>query len=517
MRRILFVVQVVGLLLGFYVMCAALVAGLITLTVLEINVVGSGRLSVLLIVVTLAAIFVVARGVFVSTHVRARDIVGVEVTPAQQPALYARIRELAARVGTRPPRRIHLVPDVNAAVWENTRLLGIVPGRRRMMIGLPLLMALTPAQMDSVLAHELGHYGNRDTRLGGLVGRTRQGVLGALRAAGRRRKFELPGAVLFILLFRSYAKLVLKVTQEASRAQEYAADRVSAAIAGKTNAIAALSEVRVVDTAFDFYLDRYVGPGLELGLLPLAPELFGGFVGLLNEPARRKELDEMRSNPRKEQADPFDSHPPMPERVAALAALPDDGVPLDTSAVRAIAILAHPADVLAQVAARSLRKELPGKQAVSWDDLAQAAGLSRAEKRAQPLRDVVVRLSAGRPAHIATFMELVGAGRFYEILDALPHNEASRSTNATGRVAREHAKTELAGMLTGWLLADMVRSGRARWTHSWADIAGDLKAPPGLRADLDGAVGALVAVRPDPGPLRAFVSGVAVAHSAVTS
>jgi Zn-dependent protease with chaperone function len=511
MRRILFVGQVVGLLLGFYVMCAVLVAGLVTLTVLEIEDVGNGRLTVLLIAVTLAAIFVVVRGVFLSTHMRARDIVGIEATPAQQPALHARIRDLAARVGTRPPRRIFLVPEVNAAVWENSRLLGIIPGRREMMVGIPLLMALTPAQMDAVLAHELGHYGNRDTRLGGLVGRTREGVMRALRTAGRRRKYELPGAVLFVLLFRTYARLVLKVTQEASRAQEHAADRVSAAISGKANAIAALSELRLIDAAFDFYLGRYVGPGLALGLLPMPAEMFGGFTGLLAEPARKAELDEMRNNPDNDKkADPFDSHPPMPERVAALAALPDDGVPLDTSGMRAIAILAQPGDVLAQVATRALRKELPGKRAVSWDDLAQAAGLDRADKRAQPLRDVVMRLSGGRPAHMGTVVELVGAGRLNEILDALPRNEASLGTNATGRVAREHAKTELAGMLSAWLLSDTVRSGRARWTHSWADIAGNLQAPPELKAGLQAAVDALVAVRPDAIPLRFFVFGTAV-------
>ena len=173
MRRYAFVAQVLGLLAGFYLICIALVAGLTALTVVGFAEAGVNRLTLFLSLVTLAAAFVVVRGVFVSTHLRVRDIAGVEVTAADQPALWHRVHQLAAQVGTRPPRRIFLVPEVNAAVWENTRLLGLIPGKRQMMVGVPLLMALTPAQLDAVLAHELGHYGNRDTRLGGLVGRTR--------------------------------------------------------------------------------------------------------------------------------------------------------------------------------------------------------------------------------------------------------------------------------------------------------------------------------------------------------
>src|SRR2546423_9547241 len=204
MRRYLFVAQILSLLIGFYVICAALVAGLIALDVFVFSLGGAERAGVALLAVTLAAIFVVLRGVFVSTRLRHRHVVGIKVPETEQPALWARIRELAAQVGTRAPRRLYLVPDVNAAVWENTRLLGMIPGRRQMMIGVPLLMALTPAQLDAVLAHELGHYGNRDTRLGGLVGRTRQSVLATVRAAAGRRR-GLPGGGLFVAIFRWYA------------------------------------------------------------------------------------------------------------------------------------------------------------------------------------------------------------------------------------------------------------------------------------------------------------------------
>ncbi len=510
MRRYTYVAQVLSLLIGFYLMCAALVAGLVTASVVGFAESGVNRLTAFLLLLTLAGIFVVLRGVFVSTHIRARNIVGIEVTPAEQPALWERIRYLAEQVGTRAPRRLYLTPDVNAAVWENARLLGLVPGKRRMMVGAPLLMALTPVQLDAVLAHELGHYGNRDTQVGGLVGRTRQSVLAALRAAGRRRSFELPGANLFVVVFRAYAHLVLRVTQEASRAQEYAADRVAARIAGAQNAIAALNEIQVIDSVFDFYLERYIAPGLPLGLMPAQPEVFGGFTALLADPARRAQLEELRRNPRPETTDRYDSHPPMSERVAALAALPPDGRTGDGPGMRAVAILANPADVLARIALRAMQKQFGDKRAVAWNDLAHAIGLHRAEERARPLWEATFRLS-GRPADLAVFVQMVAAGRLNELLDALPPSEASRRTNATGRVAREHAKTQLASMLSSWLLGHLARGGRVTWTHSWADIDGQLQIAPELEAELGSAVEELVAVRPDSTRLRGLVSAIGVA------
>src|ERR1700752_4981383 len=99
MRRYVFVAQVFTLLIGFYAMCAALIAGLVALTavVFRSNVTTSAATTLLF--VTLAAIFVVIRGVFVSPRFKARDIVGIEVRPVEQPTLWRHIRQLASQVG----------------------------------------------------------------------------------------------------------------------------------------------------------------------------------------------------------------------------------------------------------------------------------------------------------------------------------------------------------------------------------------------------------------------------------
>lgn len=64
---------------------------------------------------------------------------GVAVKPEDQPELWEQVRAAAEATGERPPDELYLVADVNAEVAEQRRLLGLLPGRRRMLLGLPLL------------------------------------------------------------------------------------------------------------------------------------------------------------------------------------------------------------------------------------------------------------------------------------------------------------------------------------------------------------------------------------------
>src|SRR5262245_47222634 len=99
--------------------------------------------------------------------------VGVPLTETRAPELWADVRRLATTAGTRAPDEIRIVTDVNAAVSENARLLGLIPGRRYLYVGMPLLMTLTVSQLRAVIAHELGHYSHSHTRLGEIAYRGR--------------------------------------------------------------------------------------------------------------------------------------------------------------------------------------------------------------------------------------------------------------------------------------------------------------------------------------------------------
>lgn len=153
----------VALLVGFYVLAFGLIGGLLALetyALIERPFVG---LKLALFVVP--AVYALAKGL-ISLERRERDEVpGILVTPEEQPALWDLVRRLAADAGTRPPDEIRILAAVNAGVAEDTRFLGLRVLKRRMFIGAPLLTSLTEKQLIAVLAHELGHYANKDTRL----------------------------------------------------------------------------------------------------------------------------------------------------------------------------------------------------------------------------------------------------------------------------------------------------------------------------------------------------------------
>jgi Zn-dependent protease with chaperone function len=483
MRNTTFAVKVVGLLIGFYLLCFGLLGGLLALDVVAIEFAdwGGGRVILALLAATVAAFIVVIRGIFVST--RNRKPGGVRVGRADEPMLWQRVTDLANAVGTRAPKTIRLVPQVNAAVWEDSYLLGLIPGKRHMMIGVPLLLGLTPAQLDSVIAHELGHYSGRHTQMGGLVGRTRASVLNAMYAAqGRRRsgkaaRVRLPGSDLYAAVFTLYARRVLRVTEAASRLQEYAADRVAAQIAGRTAVTSALRELPVLDAAFDFYVDRFLGAGLGANLLPPPAEALGGFGALLADESRSAELEEIRANPPKAESDPYDSHPPIADRIVAIDAMSDtDRIPippmLADPQARAIRLLTNPIAALSSVSLEMLSGELKkGRRTVDWNTLAHSAALHRATERSAELRAVVTRLT-GQPAAIAGLIGLAVGGHLPAVLAALPMSDAAKNAASGGRVAREFAKTQLGYQLRAWINLELGSSGRMTWRHDWAQVGG---------------------------------------------
>ncbi|MEK8227949.1 M48 family metalloprotease [Oerskovia sp. M15] len=208
---------------------------------------------------------------------------GVVLSPSDAPELWSTVRELADAAQTRVPDEIRLITDVNAAVSEETRLLGLIGGKRHLYIGIPLLQAMSVAQMRSILGHELGHYSQQHTRLGAVTYRGRSAIMATVQ--------ELSGNLVGWFL-KQYAKLYVLVSAAVSRRQELEADQISVRVAGRSTAQSALREVPLVDTAWTFYERQYIGLGWENGYAPTSADVFGGFARLLE--ARDGELASMR-------------------------------------------------------------------------------------------------------------------------------------------------------------------------------------------------------------------------------
>ncbi|WP_155369121.1 M48 family metalloprotease [Catellatospora vulcania] len=435
----------VGMLVGFFVLVLVEFLATVVFAVWLVTV-GPAALAVK---VTAPLFIAIVGGVgwalWQAIRFKNEPMPGVVVTPDQAPQLWAEVRRLAEGVGTRAPDELRIVPEVNAAVSEHAKLLGLIPGRRYLYLGLPVLQATNVDQLRAVLAHELGHYSGAHTRLGAVAYRGRIAMEGAI---GRIGKWNVAGWPI-----RLYARAYLLVDNAVSRRQELEADAASVRLAGKQAAVAALTEIKVVAMAYDFYLGRYVAPGAELGLLP--DNVFAGFGDLLS--AREEEIAGLRAEAAQgERRSRWSTHPPLSVRIAAINALPE-GMPSNDRR-RATDLVPDLSAMSARLHHLSVRTD--GREVLPWPQFTATT----ATRQLQATADNIFRELARR-------MNRPLAG-LYEVLDALAAGRASELGAAFFTdVTRKEAGVRFAEPLELLLMLAAVRSERATWQASWTGSA----------------------------------------------
>jgi Zn-dependent protease with chaperone function len=519
------------LLAGFYLLGVLLLAALAGADYLLYLYAPSSLAPKLYVVSVLLAIPLV-RGLFMLRTPKSEDPPGLPVTEADEPALWRTVRELAAAVGTRAPSRIVLTADVNAAVSEDARLLGLLPGPRHLYLGIPLTQGLTEAQLRAVLAHELGHYSNADTRLAAITARGRAQVLRTIghfeeradRTAGRERarlekknakaaakgkktkEIDTTGAGItyrvMARLYAGYGKLYIRATLTGSRRQEYAADAAAARIAGRDATASALREIPALDAAFGFYMNSYATLGAEARLLPPRGEFFGGYGRMLS--ARQLELIGLRTELPTEPTSPYDSHPPIADRVERIEALPADGR-ADEARGAALGLLTDPDRTLAALEDAVLTEDvLRFRRTADWQELLDGAMVANLASLDTALHRALAMYTKSHPS-LAALLKVIDDGQLWQLARRLPLSD--QAAEAQGRAFREFARPALADALQGMVLAELSAHSRLSWQFSWSKPAAVRlpPAPDGTEADLGTAIAAAVADHPDTGPLRTLL------------
>ncbi|WP_338703173.1 M48 family metalloprotease [Streptomyces sp. Q6] len=172
------------------------------------------------------------------------------------PALFALVDEVAAVAGTRGVDAVVLDLQVNASVTTYG-----IRGRRLLNLGIPLWEMLGPRERVALLGHELGHFGNGDTRHGVIVAQ-------ALRSLDTWRYFVAAAprptpleAVLNLLrlpprmLVTGVMLLLDGLTLRAAQRAEYLADTM-AARAASTDAAVRLMDLLLVAASAEGMLRR---------------------------------------------------------------------------------------------------------------------------------------------------------------------------------------------------------------------------------------------------------------------
>lgn len=518
------------LLAGFYLMGAVLLAAMALLDwllVTRLFTAGAAWFEGTVLTVTVLLAVAILRGMYAFLRAGRLGPVphGVAITQQEQPELWEQVRAAAEVTGERPPDELYLVAEVNAGVAEQSRLLGLLPGRRRMLLGLPLLAGMTVPRLRAVLAHEFGHYGHLGTRLGGVTMRGREAVLHTVEVfrEGSTALHHAIGA-----LYIGYARMFLRTSQSVARHQELAADQIAARHAGREATAAALRALPVLDAAYTHYLETYASMGAPFGVLPPVGEFHGGFRRLLA--ARTGErLTALCAGQRPPRPHPYDSHPPTDERIALIEELAADGR-TDGSADEpaALTLLRDPDRVFAALEARTLTHEATRLPRMSWDDLVMARAVADAEGWSRPLRLAVARAlrsaahisdgsaparrdapgtETGGDAELPGLEDVLDAfdrGLLWtEITDRIP--KPAQAARLTGTSARNFIRPRVFDGLAGMIHLRLAATGQAAPDIAWSGQPG-LTLPEAWERDMDDALDAAVADTPDTAPLRALLA-----------
>lgn len=428
MRTTLRALLALGLLTGFYLLVFAVVAidlaVLVELVVLPsppgvTRVLGLPSNAFQPVVLSVPLLMAVFYGVFRVSGRAGAVTWSVRVSRDQAPELWAVAEALAGQAGTTAPTEIRVTSQANAMVTEESFLLGLIPGRNRVLyIGVPLLAGMTADELRAVLCHEFGHYARKHTRLAAVVYRGSASLgatLGQLRQqrADRSRPGFRPDYTWLLLVPLSlYARLFYRLSRAVSRRQELEADAAAAAIVGPAVTADALRAVHAIGVCWEVFRAEVVAPMQRSGRMP--DDVFSAFGALLAEPGFEPKLTRLRESLPELTASRLDTHPSFATRLDLLAAMP--AVPLAGSS--------RPADSLigarARVFERASRALTPlSAKPVPWRQWLELAAQTRATGPARMLRRAVIRLSGADSHPLAAVLDLLEAGQARQVAGEL--------------------------------------------------------------------------------------------------
>jgi Zn-dependent protease with chaperone function len=256
---------------------------------------------------------------------------GLQIDRHTQPLFFQQVDEIAAALGEKAPEEVFLTGEPGAWATQRRKAFDL-RARRILVIGLPLFGLLNVSELRATLAHELAHFYSGDTRLGPWVygaqrvlARSSNNVLEMQKMGG----IHLVRLVLSLvaLIIGQYFLLFLRAVRFISRKQEFRSDELACLVAGKTAAIRAITKVLGAAPTWPAYWDLLVLPVLNANRIPDIATGFSQFLGLASTiQFVNFHLTELN---KAWKPNPYDTHPPFPDRIKAIESLPTDSFELD--------------------------------------------------------------------------------------------------------------------------------------------------------------------------------------------
>ena len=192
-----------------------------------------GRIPIKLVAILaiggLITIYTMIRSLFVK--IEAVDP-GRSLTYEEAPGLWDLTRNVAATVKTRPVDEIRITPGTDLAVYEKGtfRERSQDKARRILILGTGVLNDFKQNGFRAVLAHEYGHFTNRDTAGGDVAIRVNGDMMKFAHAMIANQQATWLNVAFHFL--RIYHFIFRRISHGATRLQEVLADRVAALMYG---------------------------------------------------------------------------------------------------------------------------------------------------------------------------------------------------------------------------------------------------------------------------------------------
>jgi Zn-dependent protease with chaperone function len=295
--------------LAYVYVFAALGVALALLALLAVAVGKSGRVNAGFVKIgfaLLAFVFGVGRALWV----RFEPPSGIPLRREKLPKLFERIDAVRTAVGAPRALAVLLTEDFNAAVAQRPRLGVLGWQKNHLLLGLPLLRALSAPEFEAVLAHEFGHLSGAHGRLGGWIYRSRTSWGRLLEQMEKNRHWA---SFVFVPFFRWYAPYFNAYSFVQARAQEYEADRAGARVSGSRAMADALLVLETRGAGLAEYWHEIGARVAELPeptVRPYTDLRFGAADSSRDQAAVQRALAEPTSL--------ADTHPALRERLAAL-------------------------------------------------------------------------------------------------------------------------------------------------------------------------------------------------------
>lgn len=247
---------------------------------------------------------------------------GIPLDRTQAPKLFAALDQLCRTLQAPLFHHVLVTDEFNASVFEHPRL-GLFGGSvSYLMLGLPLMEALSPEQYKAVLAHEIGHLSGNHSRFSGRIYRVRKTWHQMLNTLISERH---GGVSLFLPFFSWYSPYFDAYSFVLRRGNEYVADRCSAQVVGAETAAQTLICISLKARSFQQNWDTLLDRAKTEPRLP--DTLYSYFQENLHTPSGQ-EL-QWYEDALEERTSLSDTHPSLRDRLAALGFRTVPGGPLD--------------------------------------------------------------------------------------------------------------------------------------------------------------------------------------------